>query len=376
MRLLSAFKLVLLWIMLYATPVYAIDQPIVLVTDKDDVTYIDCDKEKLSEVTSKFSDVRDKAVNLAVSDCKARVNSTGDVKQIDEAKMLAERKFFTAFVKEQIKDDLGEFDGFNNFMTTWGDIIEKGDKATFLVNNVFGAGTIFELEPGKVPDDSNRVLIALKPENRCTAIEYDGAGFDSCAEVAGELQKAIEVASAFRLSEQLTLVETYYKQLNGQWQTFVDDARFQTTWDVLLTTWMYSDKWKAAELQGPPPIQYFVLHPTLTYSYMPDASRGEELKPVPAIEWFGMNWWRNKVPLGLSVTSVYNDRPDGKAFLHGLTLHVYNAYSFGMVGTGDERTFFVNLDLMNWFSDKQAKRDKYKNQFDEYRKNLEASFTF
>ena len=103
---------------------------------------------------------------------------------------------------------------------------------------------------------------------------------------------------------------------------------------------------------------------------MPDASRGEELKPVPAVEWFGMNWWQTKVPLGFSITSVYNDRPDGNAFLHGLTVHVDNAYSFGMVGTGDERTFFVNLDLMDWFTDKKGKYDKYAAQFEEYRKNI------
>ena len=188
--------------------------------------------------------------------------------------------------------------------------------------------------------------------------------------MADELEKALELVHNFRVSDQLKKVGTHVAGIEKGWQSFMDDARFQTTLDVWFTTLWYSDKWKSADLQGPPPVQYFVLHPTLIYSYMPDASRGEELKPVPAVEWFGMNWWQTKVPLGFSITSVYNDRPDGNAFLHGLTVHVDNAYSFGMVGTGDERTFFVNLDLMDWFTDKKGKYDKYAAQFEEYRKNI------
>jgi hypothetical protein len=157
---------------------------------------------------------------------------------------------------------------------------------------------------------------------------------------------------------------------------FMQESRFQTTLDVLVTTWMYSDKWKQADLQGPPPIQYFALNPTLLHSYMHYASRGKEAKPVPAIEWFGMNWWKNKLPLGFSVTSVYNDRPDGKEFPLGLTIHVDNTYSFGVVGKGDDKILFINLDVIEWFSEKKGKYDKYekyeKNQkeFDEFRMSL------
>jgi hypothetical protein len=40
-------------------------------------------------------------------------------------------------------------------------------------------------------------------------------------------------------------------------------------------------------------------------------------------------WWEEGY--GFSVTSIYNDRTDAKSVGAGLTLHINNRYSFGMV---------------------------------------------
>jgi hypothetical protein len=336
--------------------------------------YINCDKSKLDGITSVFTDIRDKAVQLAVADCQALSQNKVGFESPAQKQITSKRKEFTSFVKGQLKAPLGDFDGYDTLISTWATQVNAGEIASFAVNYEMETGTTFNLNSDNLPPplQGQDFVITLRPNADCKAINYSGTTnlFSSCKKVADELEKALELVHNFRVSDQLKKVGTHVAGIEKGWQSFMDDARFQTTLDVWFTTLWYSDKWKSADLQGPPPVQYFVLHPTLIYSYMPDASRGEELKPVPAVEWFGMNWWQTKVPLGFSITSVYNDRPDGNAFLHGLTVHVDNAYSFGMVGTGDERTFFVNLDLMDWFTDKKGKYDKYAAQFEEYRKNI------
>jgi hypothetical protein len=347
------------------TSSYADEIPNVLETSKGDLQYVTCDKDILIGVKSKFEDIRDKAINLAVSDCKSIVDSRGDATLFDSAKLGFDRKSFTEFVKDKTKSDLGGFNGFDKFISDWSNVIINGEKASFLVKSELGAPTYIELL-------SARTRIVLGSDDKCKAIGYGGKAnpFDSCNDMGEELQKAIDVVGAFRTIDQLDTVGKYVVGLENSWKKFVDYARFQTTLDVMVTTWAFSDKWKSAELQGPPPIQYFLLHPMLTYTYMSDATRGEELKPVPAVEWIGVNFWKAKVPLGASITSIYNDRPNGKKFLLGLTIHVDNSYSIGMAGTGNERTFFMNLDLMEWFGDKKEKFNKYQHEFDSYREKL------
>jgi hypothetical protein len=359
---------------LLCLPAFADDVVDLSDVSKGEPLYINCDKSKLDGITSLFTDIRDKAVQLAVADCQTLSHSKAGSETTVPSQISSRRNEFTRFVEGQLKAPLGDFSGYDTLISTWATEVNRGGIASFAVRFDLDTGTTFSLNSDNLPQSQQGrdFVIELTPEENCKDISYGGTVnlFSSCDNVGDELEKALELVHNFRVSEQLEKVGTHVAGIEKGWQSFMDDARFQTTLDVWFTTIRYSDKWKRADLQGPPPIQYFLLHPTLIYSYMPDATRGEELKPVPAVEWFGMNWWQSKVPLGFSITSVYNDRPDGNVFLHGLTVHVDNAYSFGIVGTGDERTFFVNLDLMEWFTDKKGKYDKYAAQFEEYREKI------
>jgi hypothetical protein len=150
--------------------------------------------------------------------------------------------------------------------------------------------------------------------------------------------------------------------LQTQWKTFIEDSSYQTPLDVWVTTAWYSDQYKANHLSGPPSTQLFLLHPTIVYEHLPDADKGSREDVSLAIEWVGINWWQSG--FGFSITSVYKDREDQPSTGTGLTLHIKNKYSLGYAyrDDGDDSIFF-NLDLLEWFGDKEEKYEKYKAYF-------------
>jgi len=152
------------------------------------------------------------------------------------------------------------------------------------------------------------------------------------------------------------------ESLQNQWTSFIDDARYQTPLDVWVTTKWYEEYFKRDQLSGPPPTQLFLLHPTLVYEHLPDAEKGSKDDLSLAVEWGGINWWRKGI--GFSVASVYKDRKSEPAVGHGLMIHVKNKYSFGYIERNDgDNSFFINVDLMELFGNKQEKYDKYKKYF-------------
>ena len=151
--------------------------------------------------------------------------------------------------------------------------------------------------------------------------------------------------------------------LQNQWNTFIDESRYQTPLDVWATTTWHRNQFKRHHLSGPPPTQLFLLHPTIVYEHLPDANKGSKEDVSLAIEWAGINWW--KPGFGFSVTSVYKDRKDQPSVGTGVTFHIKNKYSLGYVyrDGGDDGIFF-NIDIMEWFGSKDQKYKKYKTYFE------------
>lgn len=152
-------------------------------------------------------------------------------------------------------------------------------------------------------------------------------------------------------------------KLQSQWKTFIDESRYQTPLDVWVTTAWYSDQFKSHHLTGPPSTQLFLLHPTIVYEHLPDADKGSKEDISLAIEWGGINWWQSG--FGFSITSVYKDRKDQPSVGTGVTFHIKNKYSFGYAyrDNGDDSIFF-NIDILEWFGDKEEKYKKYKAYFE------------
>jgi hypothetical protein len=325
---------------------------------KDDVAYLTCNKTDLNKRNTLFTDIDKIIKKMAVLDCQGKVE---------------QRKQLSELVVEKMYNSVGDFAGFQQFSTIWSDYVNKGRMVSLHADGGgIGQLTTLKVLPDILPIENQDVAIVFDPREDCIDVSVGDktTPFVSCQEVSENLETSLGTLNVFSLDKRYSKIAEHVGLIEADWKKFMDESRFQTSLDVIVTTWMYSDKWKQADLQGPPPIQYFALHPALVYSYMPDASRGEEAKPVPAIEWFGMNWWKNRLPIGFSITSVYNDRPDGKKFPLGLTLHVDNKYSFGVVGKGDDQIIFFNLDIMDWFSDEKKKYAVYEKEFNEFKKGL------
>lgn len=325
------------------------------------VTYLTCDKTELNKLNTLFTDIDKITKEMAVLDCQGKFEQKNELSKL---------------VVEKMRTSIMNFNGFTEFATIWSDYVNKGRMVSL---DTLGEGIGQKIKlivlPDILPIENQDVAIVFDPTEKCKNVKIgDGTKpFVSCQKVSENLEKSLDAVNVFRKDKRYSEIAQHAALIEADWKNFMQDSMFQTSLDVMVTTWIYSDKWKQADLQGPPPIQFFALHPTLVYSYMPDASRGEEAKPVPAIEWLGINWWKNRLPLGISITSLYNDRPDGKEFPLGLTLHIDNKYSFGVVGKGDDQIIFFNLDIMDWFSDKSKKYDKYEKEFNEFKKGLTHS---
>lgn len=147
--------------------------------------------------------------------------------------------------------------------------------------------------------------------------------------------------------------------LQKDWQDFIDNARYQTPLDVWATTLAYSDHYSGKGLSGPPPTQYFLLRPTLVYERIGDLPDGDQDEVSIAIEWFGMNFWKEGI--GGSFISTYRDSRHTSDVGTGLMLHIDNTYSFGFTHRGkNENSVFLNIDILEWVGDKMDTYEKYK----------------
>lgn len=158
------------------------------------------------------------------------------------------------------------------------------------------------------------------------------------------------------------------------WDNFFSEARSQTVLDRLLTARLNRKKLRNEDFQKAPDTQYFFAHPGVVMEYVENAADGEQFAASLSVEWFGVNRWRGcnlgfiNMPFGLSIVSVYSDKAGTEDMGHGLMLHLYNAYSLGVVDRDGETGIFVTLDLMKALESKQAKVEKWKKKAEKYLK--------
>lgn len=187
----------------------------------------------------------------------------------------------------------------------------------------------------------------------------------NCLTVLEELDKAIfpyqRNANAFTAYEtRIQLVG-----LSNQWDSYFESARAQTFADIAVTTIFEKKHFNHDYLVGPPERQWFVLHPNIVVENVQAAPDGENTKPALAIEWIGVNWWQDSIigiPFGVSVTSIYSDRPGVDDVGLGATLYFDNKYAIGYVNHGGDDGFFLSMDLLKLFEDNRKQADRYRNK--------------
>lgn len=225
----------------------------------------------------------------------------------------------------------------------------------------------FELKLYAVPSSKKLYTMNKNQENQCIKL-IDDSNIPAPNDVK-DCKNALDLwrnaVSPFQYLYSNRVLENNGKKiinLQNQWKSFIDESRYQTPLDVWATTVWHSDQFKRHHLSGPPSTQLFLLHPAIVYEHLSNADKGSKDDFSLAIEWGGINWWQSG--FGFSITSVYKDRKDQPSLGTGLTFHIKNQYSFGYVyRDGGDDSIFFNIDLLEWFGEKEEKYKKYKSYF-------------
>jgi hypothetical protein len=217
------------------------------------------------------------------------------------------------------------------------------------IRKIEGAVGLFEPLKGSIDG------FPIKETEQCAALS-PGA---SCEAVFEDFRKAFNpYRSAYN-----NLYGTNGEQLaklGKDWDQFLEVSKSQTALEVLLTTMISKEHFAKNHLVGPPNFQVIALHPQLVYDSMKKAADGSNQELGLAVEWAGLNFWDLKVPLGISVASVYVDRANVRDVGHGVMVHINNHYAVGWANYGhNNNSMYVTIDLLKMFEEKKTKYDEY-----------------
>jgi len=151
--------------------------------------------------------------------------------------------------------------------------------------------------------------------------------------------------------------------LSRRWDSFLEVSKSQTFLEVILTTYLNGSHFKKNHLVGPPDYQIIALHPQLVYTHLKDGPDGASDKMGLAVEWFGVNAWNWKIPVGISCASTYVDSALIKNRGNGVMLHFFNHYALGWSDHGGEKVYYVTIDLLKLYEDKKSQYQKYLNNY-------------
>ena len=197
-------------------------------------------------------------------------------------------------------------------------------------------------------------------ENHCNNFLVNNQ--DGCIPIFKSIGNIMHQQSIFINS--MTSDKVYEKILifDEKWNNYTNNSRFQTFVDAAFTSWWHKDHFTIADrFVSPPPYQMFALHPSIVIDHFSEAEKGNKDEVSVALEWVGVNFWDATIPWGVSFASVYTDRIEGRSIGTGLMFHLNNRFSFGFARRGNnENSFYINIDLMDWFGEKQNKLETYK----------------
>ncbi len=89
------------------------------------------------------------------------------------------------------------------------------------------------------------------------------------------------------------------------------------------------------------------------------------MKPALSLEWIGVNWWKNsaiRIPFGISLASVYSDRPGVDDIGHGIVLQIDNKYAIGYSYRDGDSGFYISMDLLKLFENPQEQAKRFRKE--------------
>lgn len=218
-----------------------------------------------------------------------------------------------------------------------------------------------------------------------TGLKFQFTDWDTfgVAEVESEQCKKPEFPTCRALLESLAVAINQYKEpyvkysgkdltkkttlLKGYWEGYFEEARSQTLLDSIFTTYMEQDYLSQDRLVSPMEKQWFLVHPSIVIENVGDAIDGEQDQVALAVEWIGVNWWDKETspigyPVGISIASIYSDRPGVDDVGHGLMFTFDNSISVGWADHGGDNGFYVTVDFLSLVSEKQGRWEDYKKE--------------
>lgn len=332
--------------------------------EQDKAESIICSKEsiKSTEFETKLASLRKMNIDFSVAICKQMLgieerdvteNINPIMKEVyTKNKAIIAGYFPGARFKEHLEN---LFDVFGEVVTEQTGKRNKLGKLAAGVNvdNVNNTDIYFNSFSTIKP-----VIVIPDDDKACKVIE--GVSYNSCREAFKDIAIAFNAYRAHYDKYVTGKNKIALDKMSDDWSKFVDKARNQTLLDVWATTYINNEHYKQDHLVSPASSQYFFIHPGLVYEHVSKAPAGEKDKASVAIEWAGINWWNLKVPFGLSVVTVYADRPEVSEFGHGLMVYIDNKYSFGWVHRDKSDGIFFGLDILKLFSDKKQQLEQYK----------------
>jgi hypothetical protein len=189
-----------------------------------------------------------------------------------------------------------------------------------------------------------------------------------CEVVLDDLALAINYYKVSHESMTAAHALTRVNQMSDQWDRFLDTGRSQTLLDLSLTSILERGHFNRGTLVGPPSRQWSLLHPDFGYEHADAAPFGQRDRLAVIVEWIGVNWWGDtsplKIPFGVSLASVYADRPATTSVGHGLLFHFDNKYSIGWTTRDDNGSFFFSVDLLRLIDNKRERLMRYKRKLE------------
>ncbi|PWG61448.1 hypothetical protein [Sediminicurvatus halobius] len=192
--------------------------------------------------------------------------------------------------------------------------------------------------------------VFLQPANvgACDARAMEVADRADCFDVLDEYAELYNHAQATYASDSALAFARYARDLDAQWQAYLDDARSQTLLELTLNSYLYRRD-EDARFAPPPERQWILLHPNLVMEYVEGAEDGDQFQEALMLEVVGVNYWRQErwyLPSGGSLIALYSDRREVEDWGYGAALHFANAYTVGVSRRDDETGFFLTVDLL------------------------------
>ena len=331
--------------------------------DEDEPPRLDCKPDVQNPASRFFPDIQARARELSLSPELCLALLSGDTASFESVQNRQYREFGIA-----AKLAAGRFlDGpqFRDWERPFDAWIEQISVGGFNNKQIpsFSSTPSITTPPESwffFDDTARRGILEDLSEDSC------GAGGDlNCKAIVDDLGNAINDYNLSYRVHTLNSTGRTLDKLSGQWDRYLESARAQTILDLALTSYLERKHFRAGYLVGPPPRQWSLLRPNLVVEHAGDAPQGEKDKLTVAVEWIGVNWWDERsplfdIPFGISLASIYADRPDIDSGGHGVMLHIDNKYSLGWATRSGDSSFFFSVDLLKFVENKEAQFNRYK----------------